>query len=298
MSLSLILLGPAARAELCPYWSGEEQAGLLPSPPFSEVSGMAASKKYPGRLYIVNDSGDGGRLYVYETATGDFKAVKLRDFPGYDIEAVSVGACGEESCVYIGDIGDNGKRRKIIRVGILREKRSYDDSVSLLHHKILRYPEEVAHDAEAMIVTSKGDLYLFSKEFGWPSSEPTSLFKISYRELKREGRSTLEARGKLRMQGLPFLNPLLTVTDASLSADESSLLLMTYTQSFEVSFEELEKQAAGPESLVELPYGGFGLRWMVQSEAGTYLHPTRNAVWTYESGAQPAALIQRRCPSL
>lgn len=282
-----------SQAELCPNWSGEDIPLSLPSPPFSEVSGIAASRQYPGRLYIANDSGDDGSFYVYELETGEYKKVFIDGFPGFDIEALSLGPCGGDTCIYIGDIGDNQLRRKIVRIAAIKERNVFPNRVSPHIHKIMQYPDR-AHDAEGMVMSSDGELFVFSKEFGYFASEPTSIFKTTYRELTRGGYGKFESLGRMSLNGW-LGSPLLTVTDATLSPDESSLFFLTYTQGYEVRFEDLKSQAKDSSSMTYLDSSSFGLYWGRQSEAATYLYPDESLLWTYEDRQADVPIVIRDC---
>lgn len=268
-------------------------AATLSKKPFSEVSGMVASRDYPGRVYLVNDSGDEGHFYSYDLNTGDFKKIAIEGFPGYDIEAISLGPCGVDTCIFVGDIGDNQLRRKIVRIAAIKERQTFNSSVQPRFHKIMQYPDK-AHDAEAMVMTSAGELFVFSKEFGYFSSEPTYIFKTDIRELSSGGYGTFEALGRIQLKGL-FGPPLLTVTDASLSPDESSLFFLTYTSGYEVELNALLDQATAPDSVSYLDHKSFGLHWGRQSEAATYLYPNESVMWTYEDSKADVPLILREC---
>lgn len=254
---------------------------------------MVASRDYQGRIYLVNDSGDDGHFYSYDLNTGEFKKIAIEGFPGHDIEAISLGPCGSDTCIYVGDIGDNQLRRKIIRVAAIKERQTFNSSVQPLLHKIMQYPDK-AHDAEAMVMTSRGELFLFSKEFGYFSSEPTYIFKTDFRELSSGGYGTFKALGRMQLKGL-LGPPLLTVTDATLSPDESSLFFLTYTSGYEVEFDALLKQATSPTSTSYLDHRSFGLHWGRQSEAATYLYPDESILWTYEDSQTDIPLILRDC---
>lgn len=137
----------------------------------SEASGIAVSRKTPGVLWSHNDSGeptlvalstDGttrGRVYV-SGANGDW-------------EDVAVGPCPEGSCVYIGDIGDNGGRRR--EVFIYRVPEPDSGATVSAHAESMRvsYPDG-PRDAEALIVLPDGRLFIVSKgELG-----PIALYRV------------------------------------------------------------------------------------------------------------------------
>lgn len=293
LALSFITPKSLASEALCRSWSATETIAHLPAKDFPEVSGMVASPHIPGRLYFVNDSGDGAHFYSYDLETGNYEKVEVLGFKGWDIEALSFGPCGKgRSCIYVGDIGDNQERRKIIRVAGVVEKQRYGSSVKPLFHKILTYPDE-ATDAEAMVVSKKGFLYLFSKEFGIFSADPTKLYRIKLSRLLRSGQESLESMGTISMAG-SLMTPLLTVTDAALSPDESKLFLLGYMRSYEVSFDDLLEQARQSQTLV-LNYREFRAGAGLQTESATYSADGESILWTYESKSKDAPLMKRTC---
>lgn len=291
--IPLIWIPGAMASSLCSRWSSTETIAYLPSSDFPEVSGMVASPNIPNRFYFVNDSGDGAHFYSYDLATGDFEKVEIRGFKGWDIEALSFGPCGKNrSCIYVGDIGDNQERRKIIRVAGVVEREKFGSSIKPLFHKILTYPDQ-ASDAEAIVVSKKGFLYLFSKEFGFFSADATKLYRIKLSHLLRSGQENLEKVGEITMAAT-LMTPLLTVTDAALSPDESRLFLLGYARSYEVSFEDLLSQAEKSQDLV-LDYREFRSGVGLQSESATYSADGKDLIWTYESKDDDAPLMKRSC---
>jgi len=92
-----------------------------------EASGVAVSRRSPGRLWSHNDSGE-AVLVGLDTRGAVTAGVRLSGVKVEDWEAVAVGACPGGSCIYIGDIGDNEAERKRITVHRVPEP-STEDSV-------------------------------------------------------------------------------------------------------------------------------------------------------------------------
>ena len=78
-----------------------------------------------------------------------------------DWEAVAVGPCPGGSCVYIADIGDNEARRKRITVHRVAEPVS-ENTVAVADSFHATYPDG-AHDAETLLVTPDGQLFIVTK---------------------------------------------------------------------------------------------------------------------------------------
>ncbi len=140
-----------------------------------EASGLAASLRNPGLYYLVDD-GPQTQVWVLDPEAGLLGALQPSGFaahptppPGFDgrdTEALAVGPCGPgdpNSCVYVGDIGDNGRRRDAIEIWRFVEP---DLSAGIgevgADAVTLRYPDE-AQDAEALLVDSAGVPHVLTK---------------------------------------------------------------------------------------------------------------------------------------
>lgn len=283
---------PSFALELCPRWTKTETLFNLPRALMPEVSGLAASKKFPGRYYLVNDSGDGGKFYALDLPSGKIQQIEIKGFKGWDIEALSVGPCGSKSsCVYVGDIGDNSEKRKIIRVAAVEERQIYSSAVSPTFHTQLTYPDGPT-DSEGFVVTREGRLILFSKEFALLMSEPTKIYSIEQRQLLQQGKQELTKMGEMHIWGIA---PVLTVTDAALSPDEKSLFLLGYLRSYEVPFDEFLIQASSPQAQFSISSNEFYAGVAYQNEAATYSMDSDAIVWTYESPKADGPLMSRNC---
>ena len=77
---------------------------------------LAASRKFPGRLYHVNDSGDAGTFDIPD-GRENAQSVCVAGFDPRDTEALSLGPCpGTTLFVPLpGRYGDNDRRRKSLR---------------------------------------------------------------------------------------------------------------------------------------------------------------------------------------
>ena len=291
--LSLFLLSFEAPA-LCLKWGQRETLATLPNADFSEISGMAYSPNFPGRIYFVNDSSHGAYFYSYDLNTGLYEKIEIEGFKGWDIEALSFGPCGKnQSCIYIADVGDNQARRKIVRIAGVVEKETFKSTERPLFHKILKYPDQ-ATDAEAIVVSSRrNSLYLFSKEFGMLSSAPTKVYQISLDTLHEPQESFFLSLGEMTLKG-GLMTPLLTVTDAALSSDESTLFLTGYVRSYEVSFDDLITQLEN-SGKASLDYTDLSTGLAVQTEAASYAPDGSGISWTYESHTSDAPIYFRSC---
>jgi hypothetical protein len=126
----------------------------------NEASGLAASRRAPGRLWTHNDSGQPilVSLDTRGTITGH---VRVSGAKVDDWEAIATGPCDGGSCLYIGDIGDNEARRRSITVYRVPEPSAASGTATVSGVFNATYPDG-AHDAETLLVAG-GRLYVVTK---------------------------------------------------------------------------------------------------------------------------------------
>ena len=138
----------------------EASGPIVRVPDLPEASGVAVSRRTPGRLWAHNDSDD-AVLVALDTRGSVTGRVRVSGVTVEDWEAVAVGACPGGWCVYIADIGDNEAERKRITIHRVSEPSS-EDSVSVKDTFHATYPDG-AHDAETLLVAPSGDLFIVTK---------------------------------------------------------------------------------------------------------------------------------------
>jgi hypothetical protein len=80
-----------------------------------EGSGLAASRRTPGRFWTHNDSGE-PVLFALDGNGHVTGRLRISGATVKDWEAVAVGPCPSGSCIHVADIGDNEAKRKQITV--------------------------------------------------------------------------------------------------------------------------------------------------------------------------------------
>lgn len=114
----------------------------------TESSGLAVSRRHPGVLWTINDSGDEPRLYAVGE-DGTVRAVlTLGGVAASDFEAL---AGGPAHSLWAADIGDNDAERSAVAVHAVTEPETLRSAVVVPQSYELRYPDG-AHDAEALLV--------------------------------------------------------------------------------------------------------------------------------------------------
>ena len=145
--------------------------GKIESEALRELSGIAASRRNPGVLYVHNDSGDAPQIYAINEKAQLLGTCHIRGTTERDWEDIAVGPGPDldRPCVYIGDIGDNGAKRPEIIVYRVPEPKV--DAVTPFNQMTigpaealrLVYPDK-PRDAETLLVDPlTRDIYIISK---------------------------------------------------------------------------------------------------------------------------------------
>lgn len=92
-----------------PSFSSAINRGLVDHSLIPEGSGLAASRRHPGILYTHDDHGGKNQIFALDATNARLRATfTISGATNHDWEDVAVGTCGQETCIYIGDIGDGG----------------------------------------------------------------------------------------------------------------------------------------------------------------------------------------------
>ncbi len=153
-------------SDRCVQYDRPERTGDVPDA-LHELSGLAASRLHDGVFWAHNDSGNDFELFAIE-AGGRIRArIPLEGARARDIEDVAVGPCdtgASESCVYLGDVGDNRYRHHEARIYRLPEPPTLDDRPRTVDVLPFRWPDR-PHNVEAIAVDPRsGAVFLWTKE--------------------------------------------------------------------------------------------------------------------------------------
>jgi hypothetical protein len=137
------------------------EASLVSLPGIPEASGLAISRRVPGRLWTHNDSGQ-PELFTLDHGGRVTARVPVAGAEVEDWEAVATGPCPAGDCLFIADIGDNDAVRPFVTVYRLEEPA--DSPPSSLAADVVRatYPDG-PRDAETLLVTPDGRLFIVTK---------------------------------------------------------------------------------------------------------------------------------------
>jgi len=247
--------------------------GVVGSPELTEISGVAASRREPGVLWVHNDSGGRAAVYALDL-TGTTRArVDVTNAVAVDWEDIAIGPGPDAAThLFVADIGDNAASRE--RVMIYRFPEPALAATAVTADAVtLRYPDR-PHDAEAFMVHPvTGDWYLLTKE----RSDASTLFRAAK---PGPGSSTVTLEPLTTISVQPDF-----VTGGDISPDGSALAIRTYlsVRVYPITGGDVAGALAGP------PCRGPALR-EGQGEAIAFGADGRTLV-TISEGANPAVNV-------
>lgn len=246
--------------------------GRVRSPALTELSGIVAVTGRPDRFWVHNDSGGGPVVYCIERGGGSCGEVAVAGAEAVDWEDIASDRAGS---LYIGDIGDNLRRRDHIVVYRLPEPRppgKGEAAAEIAVRLVLRYPDGRGRDAEALLVhPTTRNLYVITKD-------PPG---VVYRAGAQGGR--MQRVGRVALPGFLSL-----VTAADIAPDGRHVLIGTYGPAFELSL-----GTAGPfDRIWRRPPVEISLPPAEQREAIAY-NASGTALVTTSEGRR-APVVERR----
>jgi len=132
-----------------------------------EASGLAASTRHAGVVWVHEDSGRPARLYAVDSNGDTAAALDLRGIQQVDWEALAITRDQRNRWMLaLGDIGDNSAVRQDVRVLLVREPATLKSGrLSVQRVLRLRYPNG-AVDAETLVADPRTRrLYVVTKGF-------------------------------------------------------------------------------------------------------------------------------------
>ena len=136
-----------------------------------ESSGLAPSQVRPNVFYSHNDSGSDAAVFGFSTQGGRVEKWPLNQLGAEDWEDMASGPCplnGESKCLFIGDIGDNLRRREHVQIYAIPESANGPQN-KVVGTWSLAYPNG-PEDAETLLVHPKtGRVYVVTKRSQRPA---------------------------------------------------------------------------------------------------------------------------------
>lgn len=183
-----------------------------------ESSGLVRSVRHPSVLWTHNDGGSTAEIYGINAKGRTVAQITLRGVDPYDPEALSRGVdIRRRPALFLGDIGDNGERRRNVSVFRIAEPKSLGRQTIRPTWFRFRY-KDGPHDAEALLVDPRdGRIWIATKAFGTGGLYRGPLRLVD----EKQGTNVLR-----RVADVPAL-----VTDGTFLPD-GKFVLRTYTSAF------------------------------------------------------------------
>lgn len=158
----------------CPAFEPAKTLATVKSADVTEASGIAASSKNPGVFWVHNDSGDSARVFAVGS-DGELKATLAFDTAKpSDIEDIALEVDGDNSYLYLGDIGDNAEARTSLTIHRVAEPKLGDGAAQVLtatSEKMTVVYADGAHNAETLLFDPiDKELLIFTKVSGKPAA--------------------------------------------------------------------------------------------------------------------------------
>jgi hypothetical protein len=272
-------------------------AGRLQTADLVETSGLAASRRVPGILWALNDSGNRPVLYALDADGAELGQVTLAGVENVDWEDLAAFSWRGEPWLLVADVGDNCGRRFQVVLHVLPEPQAdeqgrFSGEIRPVRSLLFTYPDG-PRDCEAVAVDeAAGQILLLSKR-----TEPPVLYRLPLEPLISD--SPLVAAPLARLTTIPppepidFLLPfgryLSQPTAMDLSTDGLSLFVLTYRHAY--LYHRLPGETWGAcltrtPQVIELP----GLFLLPQREAACFSADGRSLFVTGEGAG--AVLIR------
>lgn len=285
----LALAGLCAGRALAAPPPAELQA-LVTDERMGEISGLAASRRHPGILWVHNDGDNAPELYAID-ARGEHRAtLRLQGVRNVDWEDLAAFELDGKAYLLVADVGDNGGLRRELRLRVVEEPAELADRVARVAWTVrFRWPDG-PRDCESVAVdVAERAAYLVSKK-----RVPPELFRVALRS--PEGRVQIAER----VATLPGIeqptpddlrrNPVYgryrsQITAADIAPDGRSFAVLNYRRII-----LWPRHPAGWAAALQRPGRALDFPWVPQAEALGFARDGRS-LWL-SSERLPAPLLR------
>jgi hypothetical protein len=169
--LLLVLLLPAPT--LAARWGSPEVAGLVTDKAMDEISGLAASRAFPGKYWAINDSGNTAQLHLMDGSGQHQASVEVRGARNGDWEDLASFELDGRNYLLIADTGDNGGIRQDLALHVFEEPADLTQPATLAWTVRFRWPDGPRDCEAAAVDPVRGEVLLVSKK-----RVPAELFRV------------------------------------------------------------------------------------------------------------------------
>ncbi len=158
--------GPAPTCGRCDAYAAPMKSGAVEVSELNALSGLASSRSQPEIVFAHNDH-DRAVVYALDFQGRLHARITLEGAMASDIEDIAVGPCGDRTCVFLGDVGDNAATRKEYAVlRFVEPKVPSEPGSTAMTATFERYRftyEDGSHNAESLMVGPDGSVYVVTK---------------------------------------------------------------------------------------------------------------------------------------
>lgn len=199
-----------------------------------EASGLAASQRWPGIYWTLNDSGNAPSVFAVDEQGQSRGTFRVDDADNEDWEAMQVGPGRDGgSALYLGDIGDNDRERREVVIYRVPEPepgpagdRGITGRTAQSEAFKLQYPNG-PRDAEGLLVHPKtGEMLVVTKEV----LGRAGIYRVPQ---PLDGRRTVKLERVAEVDMSRVGVKIDVVTDATVSADAGRVTIRTYGSALE-----------------------------------------------------------------
>jgi hypothetical protein len=249
--------------------------GQITDPSLTEISGLAVSRDNPGVLWVLEDSGASPVITAINTDGDTLGTLTFEGVANQDWEDLALGPCGDETCLWVGEFGDNGGSRESVSILWAAEPEIPSEpgfSLSVTPDiQAYQYPEG-PQDAEALVVNQNGEPHVLTKR----TDITTRIYRIPLEPGTTTAGVLLGTMSTGSVSGLPT-----STTAADLWPDDSRLIVRGYLSTLEVSLADGGMAAAPTAEAKPITTG-----LEPQGEAIAY-DPIRRIIWHLSEGSNP-----------
>lgn len=292
-AILLLALAAAGEPANAPGLGTPNLIGMMRSPAIAEVSGMAASRRDPDRLWAVNDSDHPPTLEALDRKGSHQFSVEVTGATNIDWEDLVAFTWQGQPTLLIADTGDNGGLRPHVSLYLVPEPAEGDRQVAIQRRLDVRF-RDGPHDVEAVFVDeAEARAYLVAKR-----QVPPVLYSVPLGGTRRMRVATVEGTfatipraTPAELEAMPrFARYFGQATSAVANPDAGVLALLTYRDAYLFRRRDGERWI---DALRREPVR-FGLPFMPQAEAIAFDATTREFLVTTEN--LPAPILAVRLP--